>query len=720
MVLFILSFILVFVSSYFITSILSPKKSILGLIYLFLIAFAQIVLTFEILSLFHAIRQIPVLAWNLFFLTGSIFVWNKNNRPIWSLEFKDFRNKLNNSLKLDKALMWLYVGFCIFIFSAITLCLISPITSADGWGYHVARSLYWVLQGSLNHFHISDIRCLCLPINSEILYAWVLLFVKKDVLLGFFSFTGFVLAIVSLYNILCYIGYCIRKRLWIIFILSSIPSVLIQASGSTETDIIIAGLVLSSIFLFWTSLRSGKRIPLYMSALAYALAIGTKTTSLIMLPGVGLFMLWLCYSHKKHKELLYFLGFGVINFIIFASYNYILNFLQFGNFLTNDTFEVVSKNYYGFKGFVANFIKYIFMFIDSTGLKWGNYINYDVQQARTAVLNYLHLGMVQDGLYNLNYKVNCSILEPIVGAGLLGLFVYLPCWIFSLIKPLFNLKKKKNQFIFAFSLLFLINLLVISYVLTYMVFSVRFMMTFIALSAPILVYSYFPKKNFFKTIIVFFAMFYLVVVSTHIWPRPFARMIPILLEKGISKVRWAAICTDFIEINKNQSSACALREALVSDYSKKNKILLFSNSGSDPLFVVKSLSLEGYEIDMGLLEEADEIDFNKYNLIIFPNKPASASFIKNTKNWTKYYKKMPNGDIDINKKELIPCFYVENVRLPKSVKFRIYETKCSPTKEFFKVHNLTTVDYAGYIVPKAKYYDYFTIYENKNLPLLKK
>ena len=87
MILFILSFILVFVSSYFITSILSPKKSILGLIYLFLIAFAQIVLTFEVLSLFHAIRQIPVLAWNLFFLTGSIYVWNKNNRPIWNLDF---------------------------------------------------------------------------------------------------------------------------------------------------------------------------------------------------------------------------------------------------------------------------------------------------------------------------------------------------------------------------------------------------------------------------------------------------------------------------------------------------------------------------------------------------------------------------------------------------------------------------------------------------------
>lgn len=720
MILFILSFILVFVSSYFITSILSPKKSILGLIYLFLIAFAQIVLTFEILSLFHAIRQIPVLAWNLFSLTGSIYAWNKNSRPIWSLDFKDFRNKLNNSLKLDKALMWLYVGFCIFIFSAITLCVLSPITSADGWGYHVARSLYWVLQGSLNHFHISDIRCLCLPINSEILYAWVLLFIKKDVLLGFFSFTGFVLAIVSLYNILGYMGYCVRKRLWIVFILSSLPSVLIQASGSTETDIIVAGLVLSSIFLFWTSLRNGKRIPLYMSALAYALAIGTKTTSLIMLPGVGLFMLWLCYNHKKYKELLYFLGFGVINFIIFASYNYILNFIQFGNFLTNDTFEVVSKNYYGFKGFVANFIKYIFMFIDSTGLKWGNYINYDVQHARTAVLNYLHIGMVQDGLYNFNYKVNCSILEPVVGAGVLGLFVYLPCWIFSLIKPLFDFKKKKNQFIFAFSLLFLINLLVISYILAYMVFSVRFMMTFIALSAPILAYSYFPKKNFFKNIIVFFAMFYLVVVSTHLWARPFARIIPLLFDKGITKVRWAATCTDFIDVNKDQSSACALRKAIADNYSKKNKILLFSNSGSDPLFVVKSLSLEGYDIDMGLLEEADEIDFNKYNLVIFPNKPAGATVIKNAKNWTKYYTKMSNGDININKNELVPCFYSENVRIPKSVKFRIYETKCSPTQKFFKVHDLAPINYAGYIVPKAKYYDYFTIYENKNFPLYKK
>ena len=85
-------------------------------------------------------------------------------------------------------------------------------------------------------------------------------------------------------------GYCVRKRLWVIFILSSFPSVIVQVSG-TEIDIIVAGLVLSSIFLFWRGLKDGENIPIYMSALAYALAIGTKNPSINMIPGVDLLFL---------------------------------------------------------------------------------------------------------------------------------------------------------------------------------------------------------------------------------------------------------------------------------------------------------------------------------------------------------------------------------------------------------------------------------------------
>ena len=55
MILFVISFLLVIAASYFIASIFAENKSEFGIIYLLISAFANVVLTFEILSLFSAI-----------------------------------------------------------------------------------------------------------------------------------------------------------------------------------------------------------------------------------------------------------------------------------------------------------------------------------------------------------------------------------------------------------------------------------------------------------------------------------------------------------------------------------------------------------------------------------------------------------------------------------------------------------------------------------------
>lgn len=83
MILFLISFLMVFLSSYFITSMLAEKKSLEGFIYILLAAFANVVLTIEILSLFSAISPVGVLILNLLFLAVSIFVWNKKEKPLW-------------------------------------------------------------------------------------------------------------------------------------------------------------------------------------------------------------------------------------------------------------------------------------------------------------------------------------------------------------------------------------------------------------------------------------------------------------------------------------------------------------------------------------------------------------------------------------------------------------------------------------------------------------
>lgn len=720
MLLFLISFLLVFISSYLLTSVISPRRSILGLIYIFLIAFAQIVLTFEILSLFTAIKQFWVLTLNVLFVIISSYIWHKKSRPLWSLDYKDFRNKVINSFKLDKSLMWLYVGFGVLIITSLILCLIMPITNADAQAYHVARSLFWVLQGSLNHFDIADIRNLCLPINSEILYAWILLFIKKDVFLGFFSFIGYLLSIISIYNILGLLGYCTRKKLWVIFILSSFASTIVQLS-STETDIIIAGLILSSIFLFWFALKNNKAVPLFMSSLAYALAIGTKTTSLIAIPGVGLLLLTLSLYSKKYKPFILFLVFGFINFLTFSAYNYVLNFVHFGNFMGSTSFMVVSKNYFGIKGMFANFIKYIFMLFDFTGFRWSDYIGPNVMHYRDSILNFLHLGYIKDGLYTMPYFVNRFLIEPIMGAGILGFLVFLPCLVWGLVKSVCKFKSKKTWFIFIFSFVFIINLLSISYLLAYMVYSVRFIMSFMVISSPILVYSYLSSKNPLKYIIIGFSLFYLICVSTHLWPRPLNKIGPILIEHhSISYLRYIAKCENYNPNPSYSNSICALTKKITNSYSPKNKILAFI-SGNNCIYLLKILEFSGYHVDFKTLEDAKKINFNNYNLVIVPNKFQNSTLIKDYEKRKDEYI-LIGKNLYTNNNNTVPCVYLKNPNITNTgnnESIYPYSVECGMSKKFILEKNLEKITMVGLLINNLneKDYNYYYIYRNKNLPL---
>lgn len=724
MVLFGISFLLVFISSYLITSIIAPKKSILGLIYLFLLAFAQIILTFELLSLINAISGIGVLMINILFLLISTIIWNKYGFPLWAMSFKDFIKRILNSFKLDKCLILLFIGYCIFIFSALFLCILMPTTNHDGQTYHVVRSLFWISQGNLNHFNIADIRCLCLPINSEILYTWVFVLAKKDVFLGFFAFVGYVLSIVSTYNILSYIGFCTRKKLWVIFILSSLAFVISQASN-TETDIIIAGLITSSIFLFWYALKNNKKLPVYMASLAYAIAIGTKTTAIIVIPGVGLFLLFLSKYYKNFKPIFWFLGLGFLNFLIFSSYNYILNFLQFHNFISSESFIVVSKNYYGIKGMISNFVKNVFMLFDFSGYHFGDYLRVYILNFRDFILGSLNLRYIHDGVYTTGYDMQRTLYDQLMGSGLLGAIVVLPCWIFALVKPIFYAKSTKTKVLFAFAVLLLINIITMSYLLPFMSFSIRFIMLFIILSAPILTYSYFSNKNPVKYFILLIALFYFVVVSTHLWSRPVSKMVKLILfnKYSISDIRNQASCKNFNNTAQDLPEACLLKFSIQNNFTTQNKFLVFMNA-SDKIYFIKELELQGYKIDFAVLEDANKINYDNYNIIILPANNSQISTLIKDYDSRKNECIFKDGKFYLKSGVFVPCLYLQNDTLPKSTngdKYYPYQVECVVTKNFIQQKYLKYLYKTGIFYNNAKNdKSYYMIYRNAKLPIYAK
>ena len=697
MILFFISLILITLSSYFITSILCKEKDVEGVVYLPLLMFSQIIFNFEILSFFTSIKKYPFLLMNILFLLISVAMFYKLKSSFWRPEFKKFFIRFYNSLKLDKLLIILFIGYCFFIFVSIFLNIITPVTSADGVDYHVARSAFWINNKSLQHYYIPDIRHICFPINSEILYAWVILFTEKLVFLGMFSFVGYILAIVSIFNIMS--DYCYRKRLWVIFILSSLPSVIIQVTG-TETDVLLAGLVCASVFLFKSALSKNDKIKLYMASLAYAIAIGTKTPAIFVIPVIGIMFLIMEYQktkNKKFKNFLFFILFGIINFLVFSLYNYVLNFIDYGNIMGSEYMLSSHKNYYGLKGAVSNFIKHCFRFLDFTAFKWGEPVGEIVIPIRDGILKLLRLDTLPDGIHTSPTDVlNTSILEPMVGCGVIGIITFIPCVLSALLGIIFD-KKKKTMRLFLYSVAFFVSLFILSYFITFMTYNVRFITFFVIIFAPLFVLSY-DFKKISKFIVIGFAMFYFTVFSVSIWARPFYKIVKCMYKnhESISYIR-SRIGSGNFKLDANKMVLMNQDQLLVNilkKYGKKPKILVLFTEPHNYLFYAM-MNIKGYNLIFGSPETLTADELKSYDYILLKNGPCNVTTIINFDKNKNYYKILDNGNnVEYtNKDSVVACFYVDkdlkytNTNLP-------YKCFCYLEGNFMKENFV--VDYEVY------------------------
>jgi len=318
-------------------------------------------------------------------------------------------------------------------------------------------------------------------------------------------------------------------------------------------------------------------------------------------------------------------------------------------------------------------------------------------------------------MYTLPFAANRSLYEPMMGAGILGFLVFLPCWIFASLR----IKSRKHFLVFSFALLFTINLLSISASIAYMSYSVRFIMSFLLLSSPVLVYSYFSKVNPLKYIIIFFSLFYMIFVSTHLWARPLCKILRTMkYYPSITSIRNIAICKNFDEIRTIDHPICSLAKKIKKEYSPNNRMLIFLSS-SEWTYILKSLEFEGYKVDFATMEDAFRIDFSKYNFVVIPNSEQTSTLIKDFETRKKYYEIVGN-DIIIKKKSSVPCYYVQNARIPAESRTAPFQVKCIMSKSFLTMKNFKMASAAGYISSKEEDSKYYVIYENKALPINKK
>ncbi len=673
MFLFIISLIFICISSFLITLIVFQKScnlrnlGLLEFVSFFLTIFAQVVLTFEILSLLKQINQFAFIIFNFIFLIFSYIIFARNQISL-AVQVKTIKlpfKRFINSLKLDKSLGLLFLFFIFFATVSIVMGLLLPITSYDAQSYHLARVPFWISNSSLNHFPTADIRMLSMPINSELLYSWPFVFVKQDWFVGIFSFCGFILSCCGIYGLLSELGFCLRKKLWTIFLFSSIASVVVEASGS-ETEIIIAGLILVCLYFLFLSVKTNSLKLMYFSSLAYALAVGTKTPAIMFLPSLIVLFLsfFFIYSRKetlikiKRFSLLFSLYFFV-NFILFASYNYVLNFINYLNFFGSPGIVTYHSFYGGFQAFIANAIKYFLLLFDFSGFSVANLMKEFFLTIQQNIFNFLG---IQSGIGVVMKVSDLHVGETIsslVGIGLIGTFVFVPMIIYSL----FILLKKRNKttILGLFSLTFLFNILILSFSLGFMPFSIRFLSFFVMVASPIFVLSYIKSnKNIVKIFIIYLCFSYMVVISGHLSERPFFKLLYLYKHKSmtLSQFRDQVKCSDDYDFSAS-NPACIARDVVLQtskNYDSPVKIGLAVNSDFRT-YPIKLLESKNYKIDYFLFEFQDISEIDKYDYFITNNEIQTSTYFKLFSEKVSAYRLIDNK-VDFFHNNDLYCYYL--------------------------------------------------------------
>ena len=698
--LLILSFTLTLISSSFLTLVFENRKIYKGLCIFASVFFAQVVFTYELLSLFSLIKPMFVLTLNLIFFGLFFFLWRKKGKsPDFGAEIREEYLKFRFAMKRDKWLKACFIAFVLCIIGSLFYMYFMPVNDEDAFSYHIARLPFWYNASNLNHFDCADIRALIMPINSEIFYFWAYSFIKSDIFVRFFSVLSYGLFIVALRGFLKELSVPFRLSLWVIFSVSAMQSVMFSIAGA-ETNIAISALVLGALYLFIVAVKNNEFDSVYFAALLFALAIGTKTPALQVSPSVLLISSVIAFIYKKkefYKPLLLCFGFIILNFVLFASYNYVLNYLDFGNPISSPNAMELHSFFGGFKGFVANIVRYFAMLIDFSGLPFG----VEIWRIKTAIVKLIlalcaidpDIGTITG---DMSYFTLGNNFDNMSGLGILSLLLFIP----ALIVAFKRKRHSKSSIILAvIAFGFLLNILILSFSLGYMIFSIRFIMFFVMIASPILIYGLLPRKNLFKKIIAIIII-YSFTFSYYFYERRFTPYLMYIFYKNpsVEKFKEKIVCAN-IDFDTD-SQACKLIKYVKSD--KPVKVLYFAPSGIN-IYFPKHSENENLKIDFKLLETTDEadIDWQSYDYIVVPNIQQNT----NIKNVLKYKNAVIAYNDDIQKGEIFydfapnifaNCVFgsnrVVNFKWLKEDENKITASLCYYKRDIFEKHGFSAVE----------------------------
>ncbi len=389
------------------------------LLALFLLGWAQIILSTEVLSLFRALNFINLyIAHSLFLLiSAALYLFYKKHTKInINLFFHNLKNSLNG-IKLNKTLkiiicIWLVAIFLTTIYFGLNI----PPYESDAMAYHLTRAAFWMQNQSINHYYTYDVRQTVFPVNTEIGQLWIMIFTKSDSLIFLVQFLSFIFILLALYKILRTLNFNKSISIFSVFTFSCLDVILLQ-SYNPQNDLTAAVFLAVTVYFLLRVLKENstnlsfrqllvQNIFSFISlGISAGIAIGVKGYIYLYILGIAIFvMAYKKFNLLKLKKISLILTFSIAGVILFSSYNLISNFYQYGNPIVDSaTVNFMRVANPSIKTFISNFFRHIFSFYQFNGQDF-NTISFVNQKIFYWMHNILNINLPASIIDRVNFS----------------------------------------------------------------------------------------------------------------------------------------------------------------------------------------------------------------------------------------------------------------------------------------------------------------------------
>lgn len=210
----------------------------------------------------------------------------------------------------------------------------------DSMTYHLPRVAHYLQQGNLNAFGANYWAQVVHPKNSAILLSFAFITLgHNENLMQLVAFLSYWALIIGVYGIAGRVGLDRTQRAFSALLAALLITPLVYAN-TTQNDLTIAAYVAASVYFLFIFRDTKAWKYLAFAALGVGLALGTKASALIVLPSLGLLVLFLTRTDNVKAwigRVALFAGLTVVAILAFAlPSGYVENYRLFGSPFGNE------------------------------------------------------------------------------------------------------------------------------------------------------------------------------------------------------------------------------------------------------------------------------------------------------------------------------------------------------------------------------------------------